>query len=98
MKPKYGPPDESGTPSGWPSPQAMSAPFAPHCPGGFSTASDSGFTAAITSMPASCAQSVSASTSSSEPKKFGCWITSAVMSWPRYFSRLATVVVPPLGS
>ena len=26
MKPKYGPPEDSGTPSGWPSPTAMSAP------------------------------------------------------------------------
>ena len=39
MKPKYGPPEDSGTPSGWPSPQAMSAPFVPHSPGGFSSAS-----------------------------------------------------------
>ena len=83
MKPKYGPPEDSGTPSGWPSPQTMSAPLAPHSPGGLSIASDIGFTTAITSMPASCAQSVSASTSSSAPKKFGCWITSAVMSSPR---------------
>ena len=40
MKPKYGPPEDSGTPSGWPSPQTMSAPCtpsmrAPHSPGGF---------------------------------------------------------------
>ena len=33
MKPKYGPPDDSGTPSGWPSPTAMSAPRRPHSPG-----------------------------------------------------------------
>ena len=42
MKPKYGPPEDSGTPSGWPSPQTMSTPFVPHCPGGFSTASEVG--------------------------------------------------------
>ena len=48
MKPKYGPPEDSGTPSGWPSPTTMSTPFAPHSPGGFSIASDSGFTTAIT--------------------------------------------------
>ena len=58
MKPKYGPPDDSGTPSGWPSPQAMSAPFVPHSPGGFSTASDVGLTTPITSALFACAQSV----------------------------------------
>ena len=57
MKPKYGPPEDSGTPSGCPSPQAMSAPCAPHSPGGFSTASDVGFTTPITSAPFACAQS-----------------------------------------
>ena len=35
MKPKYGPPEDSGTPSGWPSPTTMSTPFVPHSPGGF---------------------------------------------------------------
>ena len=52
MKPKYGPPEDSGTPSGWPSPTAMSAPRAPHSPGGLSSASEVGLTTAITSMPA----------------------------------------------
>ena len=47
-------------------------PSSPHSPGGFSSASDIGFTTAITSAPFACAQSVSASTSSSMPKKFGC--------------------------
>ena len=83
MNPKYGPPEDSGTPSGWPSPQAMSAPRAPHSPGGRRSASETGFTTAITIMPISCARSVSSSTFSSVPKKFGCWITSAVTSWPR---------------
>ena len=83
MKPKYGPPDDSGTPNGWPSPTTMSAPFVPHSPGGFNSASDSGFTTAISSALLARAQSAIASTSSSRPKKFGCWTTTAVMSWPR---------------
>ena len=41
-KPAYGPPEDSGTPSGWQSPQAMSAPFAPHSPGGLRMASEVG--------------------------------------------------------
>ncbi len=82
MKPKYGPPEDSGTPSGCPSPTAMSAPSLPHWPGGFSTASEVGLTTPITSALFACAQSVAASTSSSVPKKFGCCSTTAVMSWP----------------
>ena len=54
--------------------------LSPHSPGGLSSASEIGLTTAMTSAPCACAQSVSASTSSSTPKKFGCWITSAVMS------------------
>src|ERR1700733_7414446 len=56
MKPKYGPPEDSGTPSGWPSPTAMSAPRVPHSPGGFSSASEGGLTTAMTSAWRSCAQ------------------------------------------
>src|SRR5688572_12513997 len=98
MKPKYGPPEDSGTPSGCPSPQTMSTPLLPHSPGGFNTASEVGLTTAITSMPAACARSVSTSTSSSVPKKFGCWMTSAVMSSPLYLSSDATVRCPPRAS
>ncbi len=72
MKPKYGPPDDSGTPSGWPSPTAISTPSNAPLPGGFSMPSDVGFTDAMTKMSRARAQSVSASTSSSTPKKFGC--------------------------
>ena len=93
-KPAYGPPDDSGTPSGWQSPQAMSAPFVPHSPGGLRMPSDVGFTDAMTMMLCACAQSVIASTSSSWPKKFGCWMTMAVTSSPSYFARSATESVP----
>ena len=51
IKPKSGPPEHSGTPSGWPSPTTMSAPPAPHSPGGFKSASEVGLTQAMTKMP-----------------------------------------------
>src|SRR6185295_13232303 len=92
--PAYGPPEDSGTPSGWQSPQAMSAPFVPHSPGGLRRPSDVGFTEAMTMMLLACAQSVRASTSSSTPKKLGCWMTSAAMSSPWYFARSATDNTP----
>ena len=96
MKPKYGPPDDSGTPSGWPSPQAMSAPSAPHCPGGLSSASDVGFTMPMSSAPCACAQSVSLSTSSSVPAKDGCCNTTATGSRPS--GRRSKSTLPLAGS
>ena len=59
--------------------------FVPHSPGGFSIASEVGLTDRDHEHAAPrAARSVSASTSSSVPKKFGCWMTSAVTSSPRY--------------
>ncbi len=82
MKPKYGPPDDSGTPSGCPSPKAISAPPSPQLPGAFSNASDVGLTIATTNAPCACAQSVSRSTSSRVPGNVGCCSTSATGSRP----------------
>jgi hypothetical protein len=72
MKPKYGPPDASGTPSGWPSPQAMSAPLRAPLAGGLSRASDR-----IDHADGQRAVGVRpigerVDRSSSTPKKFGC--------------------------
>ncbi len=72
MKPNEGPPELMGAPSGWPSPQAMSAPDSPHWPGGLSTDRVSGLTTPITAVPWPLAQSVRRSASSSKPKKLGC--------------------------
>src|SRR3990170_4255764 len=49
--PRYGPPYIGAMPSGWPSPAAMSAPYAP---GGASTASETGSTTATKRAPAAC--------------------------------------------
>ena len=95
--PKYGPPEDRGIPSGCPSPQAMSAPLAPHSPGGARTLAASGFTNATASAPWACAQSVSASTPSITPKKFGCGTTSAAMSSPLCPSSAANEACPPFA-
>ena len=55
-------------PSGWPSPAAMSAPYAP---GGARTASETGSTTATNSAPAAWASRPISAIGSSRPKKFG---------------------------
>ena len=70
INPRYGPPKAVSSPSGWPSPTAMSAP---HSPGVFKIASEMGFTPMMYLAPAACVISPSSSASSSRPKKFGCW-------------------------
>ena len=78
MMPRYGPPYGIGVPSEWPSATAMSAP---QSPGRFSRPRLIGSNAATTSAPASWAILASASASSRQPKKFGCWTrTQAVWS------------------
>ena len=66
--PRYGPPYCGAIPSGWPSPAAMSAPYAP---GGARTARLTGSMTATNSAPAACASSPIAGIGSSRPRKLG---------------------------
>ncbi len=61
----------TGIPSGWPSPQAMSAPYAP---GGWNRPSEIGSHTTTSSAPAAWTASASPRTSSISPKKLGCWM------------------------
>ena len=66
--PRYGPPYCGAIPSGWPSPAAMSAPYAP---GGSRTARLTGSMTATNSAPAACARRPISGIGSSRPRKSG---------------------------
>ena len=78
-KPNDGPPKSSRLPSVCPSPTAMSTPCAP---GGSRIPSGIGSQAQMTIAPTRFAASVSAATSSTAPRKFGCCSTTAETSSP----------------
>ena len=66
--PRYGPPYCGAMPSGWPSPAAMSAPYAP---GGARTARETGSMTATNSAPAAWASRPISGIGSSSPRKSG---------------------------
>ncbi len=72
---------------------------APQAPGGVSRPRLTGSATTTRRAPASWAMSAIARTSSSEPKKFGYWITTAALCLDRAFRSASRSVIPsPSGT
>ena len=68
---------------------------APSLPGASSRPSETGSATTTSSAPAACASSATAGRSSSAPKKFGCWTTTAAVSAPIAAARASGSVAAP---